>query len=377
MEKLRFEIMAKAKKDDEKSTWLYITSIQTIQGDTFEIPNDFQDHDLHTELTKTEEYKKAKNAIAHRHQKRNIWVLLNKELKNVYVDKSGNIQFKDCILEERLVSQTPSEGTINGISKEDLQEIISNIAKIKTDQQKNLHKLADKFILGKFNSKTNNVSQWIKTFESECERFDLENNQEKIEVLRLFLEGSCTDWYSSMLTKLTINSDWTNWKKNFCETYEDKGWFPTKYAIGFKYINGSLLDYALKKEKLLLEMEKSIDTKILINLIVAGLPDFITDRINKTKVTETKDMFNELRSLEHLTRKLKDNNITKTPNTPSKDMQKKIKTTCRICEGLGKKNRYHSEEMCWFNPKNKEENKIKLVNNNELEVELQNENQKN
>lgn len=40
----------------------------------------------------------------------------------------------------------------------------------------------------------------------------------------------------------------------------------------FKYINGSLLDYALKKERML-EMDKSMDKKMLIDLIVTSLPD--------------------------------------------------------------------------------------------------------
>lgn len=143
----------------------------------------------------------------------------------------------------------------------------------------------------------------MELFESECERLSLRKNEEKIEVLRLFLKGSCTDWYSLMLTKLTINSEWMDWKENFCETYADKGWAPVKYAIGFRYINGSLLDYALKKEKLLLGMNTSMSPDILINLIAAGLPDFVTNRINKTTVKETKDMFNELRSLEHPVKK--------------------------------------------------------------------------
>lgn len=378
MEKLRFEIIAKAKKTDEKTSVLYLTSITTTEGEIFEMPEDYQDVSLHSDLVKTEAFKKAQNSIKRRHQKRNIWVVLDSNMKKTYTDDGGNIQFADCILEERILEPQLAEitNTTGGISKEDLQKIINNCEKLKLNQQKNVNKLAEKFVLEKFNSKTNTVTQWMDTFDSECERLNLEKNQEKIEVFRLFLEGSCLDWYSSMLTKLTMNSEWTTWRDTFCDTYEDKGWSPTKYALNFKYLNGPLLDYALKKQKLLLEMDKSIDNKILINLIAVGLPDSITNKINKSEIKETKDLFNSLKSLEYLV-KTKDASAKKNLAVSKEKLNKK---PCKICEELGKKHRYHHEDMCYFNEKNKkgnQENQIKFVNNSQLECALQNEDQKN
>lgn len=377
MEKLRFEIVAKAKKNDEKSSALYLTSITTTEGEVFEIPEDHQEVSLHTELIKTDAFKKVQNSIKKRHQKRNIWVVLDDKMRKTYVDDGGNIQFADYILEERFVKpQTGITNPTSGISKEDLKEILDNITKSKLDQQKNVNKWAEKFVLEKFNSKTSTVTQWIDTFENECKRLNLEKDQEKIEILRLFLDGSCLDWYSSMLTKLTFNSEWTDWKNNFCETYQDKGWSTTKYAITFKYLNGPLLDYALKKEKLLLEMDKSIDNKMMINLIAVGLPDSVTNKISKSEIKETKDLFNSLKSLEYLV-KTKEATAKKN-STFSKE--KSNKKHCKICEELGKKHRYHSEDVCYFNEKNKKDNKehqIKFVNNSQLECELQSEEQKN
>lgn len=381
MEKLRFEVTAKARKDDEKKTSLYLTSITTTKGEIFEMPEEFQDINLHTNLAETEAFKKVKNAIKKRHQKRNFWVVMNKTLRDIYIDEGENIQFADCILEERFLEVQTSSDQINpvsGISKEDLQEIINNISGIRQEHQKNMNKLAEKFVLGKFNTKTNNVKQWINTFKSECVRLGLNEDQEKIEVLRLFLEGSCIDWYSSMLTKHTLASEWITWESTLCETYEDKGWSPIKYAISFKYISGPLIDYALRKEKILLELDKSIDDKMIMNLIVAGLPDFITEKINKSKVKETKDLLNEIKMLEYLTKAEKPNKSKDSSTTQNE--KKKNKTPCQICDKMGKKNRYHSEDKCWFNKKNGEENidkKVKMVNNSQLEVELQNEDQKN
>lgn len=121
---------------------------------------------------------------------------MSDSLKKIYVDDSGNIQFSDHILEEKFEDTERTDS---------LQR--------EPTLRKNINKLAEKFMLEKFNNENNNVvNQWMELFERECERFELNENQDKIEALRLFLEGSCLDWYSSMLMKLTINSKWTSWK---------------------------------------------------------------------------------------------------------------------------------------------------------------------
>lgn len=155
----------------------------------------------------------------------------------------------------------------------------------------------------KFNRKTSNVSQWMIIFEAECVRLGIDEDVKKIESLRLFLEESCLDWYSSMLIKYTVNSEWSTWKKIFCETFAARGWSPVRYAILFKYRQGSLLEYALKKEKLLLETNKSMDKPTLIDLIATGLPNFVADKIDRNNLNETEDLFNNIRGLEYLVNK--------------------------------------------------------------------------
>jgi len=53
--------------------------------------------------------------------------------------------------------------------------------------------------------------------------------------------------------KLTVETKWNTWEKNLCNLFAIKGWSPFRHALAFKYQAVSLLDYALKKEKLLLE----------------------------------------------------------------------------------------------------------------------------
>jgi len=58
------------------------------------------------------------------------------------------------------------------------------------------------------------------------------------------------------MIKETLQSKWQVWKQHFCETYANKGWSVTKYALSFKYQSGSLLDYA-KKRKTVAQNEKN------------------------------------------------------------------------------------------------------------------------
>ncbi|CAB0035840.1 unnamed protein product [Trichogramma brassicae] len=62
-------------------------------------------------------------------------------------------------------------------------------------------------------------------------------------------EKAAKDWYSCMILKHTVNSEWTIWKCDFNETFGGKGWSPIRYALSFRYQSGSLLEYAIKKER--------------------------------------------------------------------------------------------------------------------------------
>ncbi|KAJ8666294.1 hypothetical protein QAD02_007956 [Eretmocerus hayati] len=189
-------------------------------------------------------------------------------------------------------------------SSEDLKKILEVLVE-KQDRPKhqNLSKLAEKSVIEEFSGKNANARQWIDMFEKECERFEITVNSEKIEILRLHLEETCSVWYSPMLIKLTLHSEWNSWKEKFCETHANEGWSPISYALMFKYKNGSLLNYAMRKKKLLLEIRKSIDTGTLIDIIAIGSTNFVLNGIDRESLEETEDFFNELGNLEHLVNK--------------------------------------------------------------------------
>ncbi|KAF9405430.1 hypothetical protein HW555_013826 [Spodoptera exigua] len=61
------------------------------------------------------------------------------------------------------------------------------------------------------------------------------------------LRDTYTDEDGNMQFKgYLLDEKWCYWKNKFCETYVDKGWSPIR--------QGTLHEYALKKERLLLEL---------------------------------------------------------------------------------------------------------------------------
>ncbi|KAF9410284.1 hypothetical protein HW555_010591 [Spodoptera exigua] len=360
MEKLRFTFAVLAASDG-KTNVICITSIETPDGCVYDVPDEQKNANKHTSITSLEVYAKIKNSLKKRHQTRKIWIPLTDQIRKIYLDAGENVQFNDMYLEEITEDIKPSNNNYKSES-----------------EHKNFVKIADKFLLDKFSGRTSNVNQWIEEFETECERFEILQDESKIEILKHLLEKQCLDWYTGMLIKFTAKSEWSMWKNIFCETYGNKGWSQVKYAYSFKYQTGNLLEYATKKERLLLEVNKDIDTETMINLIVTGLPDYVMNKIDRTLVTSTARLCNEIGKQEYTVTK---KNFTKfTKNVPDNTSKFQKEIACKICEKLNKGIRYHPEEKCWFKQTNEYENRkkyFKNVNNTVLDIELNDNEQKN
>lgn len=377
MEKLRFDFVVKASVDG-KSNCICIASISTPKGQIFGIPEEFQPASLHQVITKTPNYAKVKKTLNKRHQIRRIWITLTDEISKIYLDDEQNLQFNDFYLEEILEeSKEVKVESIPSCSNETLEKMLEKLLEDKQTKSKNLNlgKISKDFMIEKFTAKNANAYQWIMDFNKECKRFQINKDNEKIKILKHFMEYASADWYSSMLIKLTVDSKWDKWEKLFCETFVNKGWQPIRYALSYKYQTGSLLDYALKKEKLLLEVRKSIDTGTLIDLIAFGLPNYVADKIDRETLKGTQDLHSEIGKFEHLVGKDKqDKKNIKYSETKFRKIEKT--SPCQLCLREKRGNRYHCEENCWFKGNN-QRSVVKTVNNSELEVELNEENPKN
>ena len=122
-----------------------------------------------------------------------------------------------------------------------------------------------------------------------------------------------------------------------------------------------------------------MDNETLIDLIAIGLPNYVSDKIDRETVKETQELYNEISKLEHLVKKNDNEKKGKVfPINKFKKVEEKL--PCQICENANKGKRFHSESVCWFkdrDDKNKKIELLKSVNNSKLEVELNQENQKN
>lgn len=375
MEKLLFEFTL-LPGSDGKSNILCITSITTCDNKVYAIPAELQSVCHHKQIMKTSAHSKVKNSLVKRYQIRRLWVSMSEELAKTYMDEDDNIQFMDQYLEEIEKTQPSTTSQIETDSLQDLFKKLEHNAPV--DKNQSLKDIADRFVIEKFTSKNMNAGQWIQIFE-ECARFDITTDNEKIALLRLFMDRSCADWYSSMIIKLTMDSEWSSWRSKFCESFTNKGWNLVTYALSFKYKEGTLLDYAIRKEKLLLEMRRSIDIDTLIDLIAVGLPENILNKIDRQILKDTVDLFNEISKYEHMVYKKRFVPKSKFGNLKT-NIKNEDQTPCKICTKLNKGIRYHAESICWF--KSTEDDKIKKnfikhVNNAVIEAELNETNQKN
>ncbi|KAK2576959.1 hypothetical protein KPH14_000877 [Odynerus spinipes] len=364
--KLKFEFKAVASPKDSKTTVIAITSIVTEQGERYAIPDELIYADFHEELKNTDAFKKVRNSLGKRQDELKIWITLSKELQKIYLDEEGNIQFGGKYLKQIFQEDTKEHSDWTKI----LEKLVEKSGK--KEEEKNLKHIVDKFILEKFNYKTSNVTQWLETFEKECERFKIERDETKIELLRLFLDGVCQDWYTSTVMKREHENDWQGWKQVLTETFSSKGWSNRAYAHYFRYKEGSLVQYAIKKERLLLEINKGMDTDTIIDRIAFGLPDFIREKIDRDEIKDTKDLINELQGLQGIADKMK---IFKKEGKPEYKGRYEERKPCKTCEDTGKGVRYHPQEKCWFKLEKKEKPKT-IGSNSVIEVDLSTEEKK-
>ena len=181
--------------------------------------------------------------------------------------------------------------------------------------------------------------------------------------LKYFIKDSTEDWYRACLTQFAID-DIDVWKISFLTVFGERGWSKVEYALTYKYLYGSYSDYAIKKLRLLLEIERKMTTESKINQIVVGLPPNVRKLIDRKEIIDVESLMNTLSKFEA---SIKSNyqqsrNEANQPNkkmaNPSKASKEKPelrdKRPCSICANMNFPNRFHPVEKCW----NKDEGRI-------------------
>lgn len=345
---------------DGKTMKIRILSIAEINDPiTYAFPYEYQEIEQHPELGKLQTVKRTCSSLKKRNQFRNIKISLPPDIVPLYMDSDRNFIFRDYTLEE--VQMDKSE-ELGNESMSEFKQFINGL------QQKTIDSgsMTRSFVLEVFKGKSQNAEYWMRNFESECDRHGILSDEKKIEALRLFLAENGEEWFSAAHVKLSSVGTWLSYRESFLQTFSDEGWINVRMAFGYKFLGGSLLEYALRKEKLLLEVDPEMSIKTRIYLIVVGLPIYVQDRIDKGEINSTENLMSHLRKLESLVNKKNQKATVKTV-TSNPIVSSVEKKPCFICERLGKPGRYHPTELC----RNKiRHNQIELVNNLEMEERL-------
>lgn len=137
-------------------------------------------------------------------------------------------------------------------------------------------------------------------FEHECTRIKVPTDRFH-EALRLFLESPAEDWYTA--TRITtMSSDWNFWKDSFAQTFENKGWSDVMFAYSYNYQFGSVSNYALKKLKLIVEVDPLTSDNVKLNLIVHGLPQWPRARLDRGEINSVGKLLQKLNQFENSNR---------------------------------------------------------------------------
>lgn len=359
----------------------YVKSIKIVDGKVnYAFPKNAQHESYHTELFQLSIVKNASKCMTREGQFRNVSVLLSNGVEKLYTDEQGNFVFRSYYLDEVEEFDNKEALSINKeiVEQSEMMKLCMELKSQLAAKEISLMDVERKFVSDKFNGKQN-AKEWLEQFNKECERFNITNENKKIQCLRLFLEDNAKEWFSSNWRKLPLDS-WAEWSESFLKVYADKNWSKVRFALNFKYFNGSLMDYALKKERLLLEVEKSMSTTSRINLIVVGLPLYIQDKLDRDEILNTDLLMNKLRLYESgpnkqkREEKFKDNsafpsgksNTEKYNNTKKTFSEKK---PCFMCESLNKPDRYHPLQVCRNRQKFLEMKKVNLAEVNQTEID--------
>ncbi|KAK9512050.1 hypothetical protein O3M35_000562 [Rhynocoris fuscipes] len=282
------------------------------------LPTEHQNLKEHQVLMAKSSIKSAVSSIKPINGFRRVGVRIDADLKREYFDDDDNLCYKNFPLEESVISLENVSFSHNSQEEIFLIKRIKELeTKLNLKEELKLHEIEKKFVLEKFD-KTQNPAEWFAQFERECARHKVNNATNLIEALRFFLTGSPKIWY------------------------ESNRWTVVRKAFNFKHLGGSLIDYALAKEKLCLEIEPTSTIFTRINMIVVGLPLEIQNELDNKGARKKRV---EDKSEEKKNDKVKPG-YSNSPR-PKQNLSEVIsKMPCFMCDSLGWPNRFHPTNVC-------------------------------
>jgi hypothetical protein len=338
--KATFSITAEPSFTNPATTVPHLTTIQ-IRGQqtVYAFPDHFKDLTYHDALMALPIAKLAKKELKPRWTRRFFNVTLDETLAKFYFDEDENPVFNQCLLTECDFSATSSSTSSHALQKE---------TTVSAAPTKALSSIVKEAVIPKFGGKNNfyNATSWIDLFEKECKRLMIEDDR-FWEVLRLFLEDSAEKWYHTR--RLTSNSQvWSSWRDSFIENFGITTMASIRHAYYFKYVSGSVCDYAQTKLNLLTSLNPHMHEADKIAQVALGLPRHMQDRLNLADVTTVVKLLSAISSFNAA------RPSSSTPISSSSDFAPASKFTptpvskspCGFCLKKGFE-RYHFERDCF------------------------------
>ena len=171
--------------------------------------------------------------------------------------------------------------------------------------------------------------------------------------MKKYLGKTASEWYQTNLLK-DEEYKWENWKAVFLKAFSNKGWSAVQYTYNFKYISGSFTKYAIKQDRLILEVRRKTSDETRINVIVIRLPIHIQDKVYKEAVQSTGDLIGLLLQYKdhRKGRKSQESNarLNRMPEPPRKDLP------CVLCEALNFPGQCYPIQVCRNRNRNAQRN---------------------
>ena len=160
-------------------------------------PLEYQARDHHPRLFSLSIVKKATNSLTKVGHYRNIAVTMADATAASYIDTSLNFVFRDIYLEESEIISTrkiKTETEKPNLQIETLLEIF---------RKQNMHEReGTDFAIKQFDG-TQKAKNWILEYETECEKYEIQNDKKRIKNLKKYLGKTASEWYQTNLLKNT------------------------------------------------------------------------------------------------------------------------------------------------------------------------------
>ncbi len=390
VQKLQFHLVVAASADNKTNITLICRVRFTDSSSWFGFPAELQLLSAHGDLVKVPVLKSAVASLKTRGSFRNVNITLPSEIYALYVDPDENFIFGDHVLGEvDVVTRLPSSES----SSPAIDTMVSCLEKLSSPKEESLKEILRHILLEKFNPKNRNVESWCNRFEKELIRFKLEGRRQ-IEVLKSCLDPSLNNWFIVTQENLPSHAEWLSWREELVSNFGDSSFRPVCSAIGYKYIGGSYVDYAINKEKLLIEVNRGFTRSVILDLIVYGLPSRIVKSLNKNNITSLQILKEKLKKYEgeekffndkvksnkdkssspSSFRRFNNDSTNKSSNNVNSGRKSFSNNSnnfnnvkpCSFCAKKGFPNRFHLESNCWF--KDKQESQQKTINNVEIDT---------